>query len=117
MRTAPALVLAAVFLTAGLGFKMAVVPFQMWVPDVYEGAPTPITAYLSRRQQGRGLRRRPAHLPRRRLADGLITSDWANMFAAIAAISMTRRQRARARPDQHQATCSATARSRRPARS
>ena len=42
-----ALVLAAVFLTAGLGFKMAVVPFQMWVPDVYEGAPTPITAYLS----------------------------------------------------------------------
>ena len=42
-----ALVLAAVFLAAGLGFKMAVVPFQMWVPDVYQGAPTPVTAYLS----------------------------------------------------------------------
>lgn len=32
---------------AGVGFKLAVVPFQMWAPDVYEGAPTPITAYLS----------------------------------------------------------------------
>lgn len=42
-----ALILAAVLLTAGLGFKMAVVPFQMWVPDVYQGAPTPITAFLS----------------------------------------------------------------------
>ncbi len=32
---------------AGLGFKIAAVPFQFWVPDVYQGAPTPITAYLS----------------------------------------------------------------------
>jgi len=31
----------------GLGFKVAAVPFQFWVPDVYQGAPTPITAYLS----------------------------------------------------------------------
>jgi len=30
-----------------LGFKIAAVPFQLWVPDVYQGAPTPITAYLS----------------------------------------------------------------------
>src|SRR3990170_915104 len=45
--TRSALVLAAVFLMAGFGFKMAIVPFQMWVPDVYEGAPTPVTAYLS----------------------------------------------------------------------
>ena len=34
-------------LIAGFGFKIAAVPFHMWVPDVYEGAPTPITAYLS----------------------------------------------------------------------
>ena len=39
--------LAAVFLAAGFGFKMAVVPFQMWVPDVYQGAPTPVAAFLS----------------------------------------------------------------------
>lgn len=31
----------------GLGFKIAAVPFQIWVPDVYQGAPTPVTAYLS----------------------------------------------------------------------
>jgi NADH-quinone oxidoreductase subunit N len=31
----------------GLGFKIAAVPFQLWVPDVYQGAPTPVTAYLS----------------------------------------------------------------------
>ena len=38
---------ALVMILAGLGFKMAVVPFHSWCPDVYEGAPTPITAYLS----------------------------------------------------------------------
>src|SRR3981081_1719207 len=30
-----------------LGFRLAAVPFQIWVPDVYQGAPTPVTAYLS----------------------------------------------------------------------
>jgi NADH-quinone oxidoreductase subunit N len=34
-------------LVVGLGFKIAAVPFQIWVPDVYQGAPTPVTAYLS----------------------------------------------------------------------
>src|SRR6266581_6636466 len=37
----------AVLVLVGLGFKIAAVPFQMWVPDVYQGAPTPITAFLS----------------------------------------------------------------------
>ena len=41
------LVVASVLLIAGFGFKMAVVPFQMWVPDVYQGAPTPVAAFLS----------------------------------------------------------------------
>jgi NADH-quinone oxidoreductase subunit N len=35
------------FLLIGLGFKAAVVPFHMWAPDVYEGAPTPVTAFMS----------------------------------------------------------------------
>ena len=43
----PALLMGIILLVAGFGFKIACVPFQMWVPDVYEGAPTPITAYLS----------------------------------------------------------------------
>jgi NADH-quinone oxidoreductase subunit N len=38
---------AAILLVAGIGFKIAAVPFHMWAPDVYEGAPTPITAFLS----------------------------------------------------------------------
>ena len=36
-----------VLVLVALGFKIAAVPFQIWVPDVYEGAPTPVTAYLS----------------------------------------------------------------------
>jgi NADH-quinone oxidoreductase subunit N len=36
-----------VLVLVALGFKIAAVPFQMWVPDVYQGAPTPVTAYLS----------------------------------------------------------------------
>ncbi len=86
--TRSALVLAAVFLAAGLGFKMAVVPFQMWVPDVYEGAPTPVTAYLSVASKAAGF----AVVMRVfvvALGQGAISSDWAIMFAVIAAISMS----------------------------
>ena len=36
-----------VFLAAGLGFKVSAVPFHMWTPDVYQGAPTPVTAFLA----------------------------------------------------------------------
>lgn len=39
--------LAIVLLVVGFGFKIAAVPFHMWTPDVYEGAPTPVTAFLS----------------------------------------------------------------------
>jgi NADH-quinone oxidoreductase subunit N len=42
-----ALVVAVVFVTAGVGYKVAAVPWHMWCPDVYEGAPTPFTAFLS----------------------------------------------------------------------
>ena len=41
------LLLAATLMVAGIGFKIAAVPFHMWAPDVYEGAPTPVTAFLS----------------------------------------------------------------------
>ncbi|PZC45749.1 MAG: NADH-quinone oxidoreductase subunit N [Chloroflexi bacterium] len=43
----PGLLIGFLFLIAGLGFKVAAVPFHMWAPDVYEGAPTPITAHLA----------------------------------------------------------------------
>ncbi len=41
------LVVGVVFIIAGLSFKLAIVPFHMWTPDVYEGAPTPVTAFIS----------------------------------------------------------------------
>lgn len=43
----PPLALGLVMLVAGLGFKISAVPFHMWSPDVYEGAPTPVTAFLA----------------------------------------------------------------------
>ena len=41
------LVIGLVFLVSGLAFKISAVPFHMWTPDVYEGAPTPVTAFLA----------------------------------------------------------------------
>jgi len=43
----PLAVTAVLFFFAGLGFKISMAPFHMWTPDVYEGAPTPVTAFLS----------------------------------------------------------------------
>src|SRR5437868_11167444 len=45
--TSGAVCVGMVFVLVALGFKIAAVPFQIWVPDVYQGAPTPVTAYLS----------------------------------------------------------------------
>ena len=79
---------AAVALAVGFGFKMAIVPFQMWAPDVYEGAPTPVTAYLSV-----GSKAAAFAVTLRVFYSGLgdvdIAQDWANMFAVLAALSMT----------------------------
>jgi len=41
------LIIGVVFVTVGLAFKVSAVPFHMWTPDVYEGAPTPVTAFFS----------------------------------------------------------------------
>src|SRR5579884_350007 len=79
---------AAVALAAGFGFKMAIVPFQMWVPDVYQGAPTPVTAYLSvgSKAAGFAVTLRVFYAA---LGSSVIATDWANMFAVLAAVSMT----------------------------
>lgn len=49
------LILATAMLLAGLGFKLALPPFHQWAPDVYEGSPTPIAAYLSVGSKAAGL--------------------------------------------------------------
>jgi len=85
----PALILGIVLLIAGFGFKIAAVPFQMWVPDVYEGAPTPITAYLSVASKAAGF----AIILRVFYSSfGLpewLSLDWGMVFAVLAAIGMT----------------------------
>ena len=43
----PGLIVGLVFVMAGVAFKISAVPFHMWTPDVYEGAPTPVTAFFS----------------------------------------------------------------------
>lgn len=44
---APLLLLSTILILTGFGFKMALVPYHQWCPDTYEGAPTPVTAFLS----------------------------------------------------------------------
>jgi NADH-quinone oxidoreductase subunit N len=84
----PALLIGIVLLIAGLGFKIAAVPFQMWVPDVYEGAPTPITAYLSVASKAAGF----AFILRIFYsAFGLpdwLSQNWGMIFAVLAVIGM-----------------------------
>ena len=46
------LLIGIVFMIAGLAFKVSAVPFHMWTPDVYEGVPTPVTAFFAARAQG-----------------------------------------------------------------
>ena len=81
-----ALVLGVVLMVAGFGFKIAAVPFHGWIPDVYEGAPTPVTAFLSVASKAAGF----AVLMRVFFtAFEPLEVDWALLFAGIAAASMT----------------------------
>ncbi|HEY98668.1 MAG TPA: NADH-quinone oxidoreductase subunit N [Dehalococcoidia bacterium] len=84
----PALLIGIVLMIAGLGFKIAAVPFQMWVPDVYEGAPTPITAYLSVASKAAGF----AFILRIFYsAFGMpdwLSQNWGMIFAVLAVFSM-----------------------------
>ncbi len=82
------LILAIVMMIAGFGFKMAIVPFQMWVPDVYQGAPTPVAAFLSVGSKAAAF----AVVTRfffEALGADFLSDDWSMMFAVLAAVSMT----------------------------
>jgi NADH-quinone oxidoreductase subunit N len=70
---------------AGLGFKVAAVPFHMWTPDAYEGAPLPVTAYLSATSKAAGFA-----LLLRLFSEALlpVIDDWQFMVAALAAVTM-----------------------------
>jgi NADH-quinone oxidoreductase subunit N len=85
----PALLMGVVLLAAGFGFKIACFPFQMWVPDVYEGAPTPITAYLSVASKAAGF---AVILRVFFVALGSpewLSLNWGMLFAILSAVTMT----------------------------
>jgi len=82
----PATMLAVSMLVAGFGFKISAVPFQMWTPDVYEGAPTPVTAFLSVASKAAGfavlMRVFTVALPG-------VQVEWAALVAGLAAVTMS----------------------------
>jgi NADH-quinone oxidoreductase subunit N len=73
-----ALVLGTVFVVAGLAFKLGAVPFHMWVPDVYHGAPTPVTLLI-----GSAPKLAAFAIAFRLLVEGLLplAVDWQQMLA------------------------------------
>ena len=75
------LVFGLVFVVAGLAFKMGVVPFHMWVPDVYQGAPTAVTLFI-----GSAPKLAAFAMTIRLLVDGLLplAIDWQQMLAVLA---------------------------------
>ena len=80
------LVLAVVLVGAGMGFKIAAVPFHMWAPDVYEGAPTPVTAFLSV-----GSKAASFAMLLRIFVEGLpsLSAEWTFLFYLLAVLTMT----------------------------
>ena len=79
------LVFGVVFVVAGLGFKLGVVPFHMWVPDVYQGAPTAITLMIA------GAPKLAAFaITIRLLVEGMIglALDWQQMLIVLSVASM-----------------------------
>jgi NADH-quinone oxidoreductase subunit N len=74
-----------VLVLVGLGFKIAAVPFQIWVPDVYQGAPTPTTAFLAVGSKAAGfvllLRVLFSAVP-------AITAHWANLLITVSGITI-----------------------------
>ena len=79
------LVVALVFVIAGIAFKIAAVPFHQWTPDVYEGSPTPVVAFLSVGSKAAGfalaIRLLVAVFP-------LVSEQWHFVFTALAILSM-----------------------------
>ncbi len=82
----PLLLVGLGFVIVGLGFKVALVPFHLWTPDVYVGAPTSVTAFMSVGAKVAGF----AALGRVALyAFGGAQGDWQWLLAALAALTMT----------------------------
>ncbi|MFN2644868.1 MAG: NADH-quinone oxidoreductase subunit NuoN [Burkholderiales bacterium] len=79
------LVFGLVFVVSGLAFKLGVVPFHMWIPDVYHGAPTPVTLII-----GSGPKVAAFAMAVRLLVNALpsLAPDWQQMLAVLAVLSI-----------------------------
>ncbi len=79
------LLLGLVFLISGMAFKVSAVPFHMWTPDVYEGAPTPVTAFFATapKMAAMALFARVLHD-----AFGRAVGDWSQIIALLSVLSM-----------------------------
>ncbi len=78
------------FILAGVGYKMASVPFHMWSPDVYEGAPIPITAFLSVASKAAGFALFIRLFYSTFRASNIVGAvDWSLMLAIVSALTMT----------------------------
>ena len=84
----PALLFGIALIIAGFGFKIASVPFQMWAPDVYEGSPTPITAFLSVASKAAGFAviLRVFYVA---FSLELLSIEWSAIFAVLSVLSMS----------------------------
>ena len=82
----PVLLLGMMLVIGGIGFKIAAVPFHMWAPDVYEGAPTAITAFLSV-----GSKAAAFAMLIRIFFEGLgpLHQEWSQVFWVLAVVTMT----------------------------
>ena len=84
------LLISITFILAGIGYKIASVPFHMWSPDVYEGAPIPITAFLSVASKAAGFALFLRFFYSGFQAEGILqTVDWGFLLAIVSALTMT----------------------------
>ncbi len=81
----PALVAGVILMIAGFAFKIAAVPFHMWAPDIYQGAPIPITTYLAVGSKAAGF---AALLRVFMIAIPLSQFNWSLVLAILAALTM-----------------------------
>lgn len=79
------LVFGVVFLVSGIAFKLGVVPFHMWIPDVYHGAPTAVTLFIASAPKLAGFA-----IVIRMLVSGLfvVSQDWQSMLMILSVLSM-----------------------------
>ena len=83
--TPPVLFAGIILVIAGFGFKMALVPFHMWAPDIYQGAPTPVTAYLAVGSKAAAF---AALLRMLIFALPVEHYDWTSLMAILAAVTI-----------------------------